>query len=85
MVDERGGDYDDEDNEIAVRRSSGVLNNSTANYITVAACPSKFPARQFCSVCGYFGQYTCTRCGLRFCSIKCNEHHKETRCLKFSM
>lgn len=56
------------------------------NYHTIAAKPSVFPARQgFCSVCGYLGSYTCTRCGSKFCSIKCNESHKETRCFKFSM
>lgn len=56
------------------------------NYRTVAAKPSIYPARHnFCSVCGYIASYTCTRCGSRYCSIKCNENHKETRCLKFSM
>ncbi len=29
--------------------------------------------------------YNCTRCGMRYCSIKCNETHKETRCMKFTM
>jgi hypothetical protein len=55
------------------------------NYVSAAAGPSKRPQRQFCSVCGYFGIYTCTRCGMRFCSTRCNNHHKETRCLKFSV
>lgn len=56
------------------------------NYYTIAARPSAFPARQcFCSVCGFIGHYSCTRCGSKFCSIKCNESHKETRCFKFSM
>ena len=32
--------------------------------------------------CIYFSNYTCTQCGSRFCSIKCNSTHKETRCLK---
>lgn len=55
-------------------------------YHTIAAKASVFPARQcFCSVCGYIGHYSCTRCGSKFCSIKCNESHKETRCFKFSM
>lgn len=60
--------------------------NYEVNYHTIAAKPSAFPARQcFCSVCGYIGHYSCTRCGSKFCSIKCNESHKETRCFKFSM
>lgn len=53
-------------------------------YISVAALPSTRPTRAFCSVCGYTGQYTCTRCGCRFCSSKCLASHRETRCLKFS-
>eukprot|EP01032_Pedospumella_encystans_P023024 gene23024-26078_t len=61
-------------------------NTDEVNYYTIAAKPSAFPARQcFCSVCGFIGHYSCTRCGSKFCSIKCNESHKETRCFKFSM
>ncbi len=55
------------------------------NYLSACAAHSTFPARHFCSVCGNFSDYTCTRCGQRFCSIKCNNNHKETRCLKFSI
>lgn len=55
------------------------------NYISVNASPSINPPRNFCSVCGHKGQYACSRCGMRYCSIKCNNHHKETRCLKFSL
>ena len=67
--------------------SLGYGNNTDeVNYYTIAAKPSAFPARQcFCSVCGFIGHYSCTRCGSKFCSIKCNESHKETRCFKFSM
>ncbi|CAM9958225.1 unnamed protein product [Phaeothamnion confervicola] len=54
-------------------------------YLTAAAAPSALPQRHFCSVCGYYGSYACTRCGARFCSLGCNAHHKETRCLKFSV
>ena len=53
-------------------------------YLSIAALPSKSSTRYFCSVCGYFGTYTCTRCGCRFCCTKCLLSHKETRCLKFS-
>eukprot|EP00026_Physarum_polycephalum_P019150 Phypoly_transcript_21021.p1 GENE.Phypoly_transcript_21021~~Phypoly_transcript_21021.p1 ORF type:complete len:194 (+),score=24.69 Phypoly_transcript_21021:48-584(+) len=52
-------------------------------YLTAAAAPSKFPTKNFCSVCGFFANYSCTQCGARFCCIKCNATHKETRCLKF--
>ncbi|CAM9808803.1 unnamed protein product [Chrysoparadoxa australica] len=57
---------------------------TSMTYEKAAAPPSAKPARHFCSVCGYFGYYTCTRCGMRFCSINCNTQHKETRCLKFA-
>ena len=57
----------------------------TVCYASISAPPSMNPARHFCSVCGYFGNYTCTRCGMRFCCIKCNKNHKETRCLKMSI
>jgi len=53
------------------------------NYYSAAAAPSKFPTKFFCSVCGFFSNYSCTQCGARFCSVKCNATHKETRCLKF--
>ena len=54
------------------------------NYLTAAAKPSPLPTRHFCSVCGYWGLYACTRCGMRYCCGKCAETHKETRCLKFA-
>ena len=66
-------------------KSTENLEEPSINYLTVAVQPSKLPARQFCSVCGYEGIYKCTRCGSRYCSVKCNNNHKETRCLKFSM
>lgn len=35
-------------------------------YLTACAAPSKLPRRHFCVICGYWGTYTCTLCGLRF-------------------
>ncbi|CAM9653167.1 unnamed protein product [Sphacelaria rigidula] len=55
-----------------------------ATALSIEAPVSKKPPTPFCSVCGYHGLYTCTRCGSRFCSSKCSEQHKETRCLKFA-
>jgi zinc finger HIT domain-containing protein 1 len=46
--------------------------------------PSTRPQRHFCSVCGFFASYTCSRCGLRFCCLRCQHTHKETRCIKFA-
>ena len=54
------------------------------NYLSVAAKPSKTPRRFFCSVCGYNSKYQCARCGLRYCTMRCGETHKETRCIKFA-
>jgi hypothetical protein len=55
------------------------------DYYTVAAKKSIYPPRhQFCSVCGLLGNYSCVRCGSKFCSLRCNANHKETRCMKFS-
>ena len=54
------------------------------NYLSVAAKPSRKPARFFCSVCGYNSKYQCTRCGLRYCTMQCGNTHKETRCIKFA-
>eukprot|EP01102_Stenamoeba_stenopodia_P022301 TRINITY_DN923_c0_g3_i5.p1 TRINITY_DN923_c0_g3~~TRINITY_DN923_c0_g3_i5.p1 ORF type:complete len:235 (+),score=42.70 TRINITY_DN923_c0_g3_i5:90-707(+) len=58
--------------------------DSTIDYLKVAAAPSKYPPRSFCSTCGYPAAYRCVECGSRFCSIKCNEVHKEFRCLKWT-
>lgn len=56
-----------------------------ATYYSIAVGPSKIPKRHFCSVCGFEAPYTCKKCGMRFCSVSCNETHSETRCLKFAV
>jgi hypothetical protein len=54
-------------------------------YASAAAAPPRAAApRKFCSVCGFQSCYNCARCGMRFCSRKCNAVHTETRCLKFT-
>lgn len=55
------------------------------SYWGAQAPESSFPDRHFCAVCGFFSTYTCTACGTRYCSIKCLETHKETRCLKWTV
>ncbi|CAH8277232.1 unnamed protein product [Arabidopsis lyrata] len=45
--------------------------------------PSSSSRRHFCSVCGYIAGYNCCLCGMRFCSIRCQNIHKDTRCQKF--
>ncbi|CBI29882.3 hypothetical protein AAG906_036616 [Vitis piasezkii] len=45
--------------------------------------PSSTSRRHFCTVCGFAANYTCVRCGTRFCSTRCQNIHNDTRCLKF--
>ncbi|KAJ4839802.1 SWR1 complex subunit 6 [Turnera subulata] len=45
--------------------------------------PSSTSRRHFCTVCGFSSNYTCVKCGMRFCSIRCKNIHDDTRCLKF--
>lgn len=53
-------------------------------YLSVAAGPERTAApRHYCSVCGDSSKYTCTRCGSRYCTIRCYGVHADTRCLKF--
>mmetsp|Transcript_28109 Transcript_28109/g.40034 ORF Transcript_28109/g.40034 Transcript_28109/m.40034 type:complete len:94 (+) Transcript_28109:330-611(+) len=74
------------DNNNRSNQSTDNLVLEAPNYYSIAAKPSIYPVRRnFCSVCGYFANYTCVRCGSRYCSIRCNTNHKETRCLKFSI
>ncbi|CAJ0572320.1 unnamed protein product, partial [Mesorhabditis spiculigera] len=46
--------------------------------------PAQNPPRKFCNVCGLFSAYNCTKCGSGFCSIECQDVHKETRCMKWT-
>ncbi|KAI0501894.1 hypothetical protein KFK09_016839 [Dendrobium nobile] len=45
--------------------------------------PTSSSRRYFCTVCGFIATYTCVRCGVRFCSCRCQVIHNDTRCLKF--
>lgn len=53
---------------------------SNHSYITAVAPPSQFPPLILCSVCGYNGNYSCRRCGLKYCDMGCQQVHDETRC-----
>lgn len=59
------------------------LNPDGPNYATAQAPPTSFPERRFCAICGFPSNYTCTSCGTRFCCLKCQSTHQDTRCLKF--
>ncbi|KAG5675109.1 hypothetical protein PVAND_005038 [Polypedilum vanderplanki] len=58
-------------------------NPNGPNYITAQSPPTSYPQRHFCAVCGFPSSYTCTSCGTRFCCLKCQGTHQDTRCLKF--
>ncbi|XP_059626421.1 SWR1 complex subunit 6 [Cornus florida] len=54
------------------------------SYLRAAVGPPSFTSRRhFCTVCGFTANYTCVRCGVRFCAIRCQNIHNDTRCLKF--
>ncbi|GJJ78819.1 zinc finger HIT domain-containing protein 1 [Entomortierella parvispora] len=49
------------------------------DYVTANMGPSRYPDRQFCSVCGWKGKYRCSKCGMRYCDLRCLKTHEETR------
>ncbi|KAF9924074.1 Zinc finger HIT domain-containing protein 1 [Linnemannia zychae] len=59
--------------------------NVLPNYLTANMGPSRYPQRHFCSVCGWKGVYKCNRCGMRYCDLRCQATHNETRCMKFTI
>jgi hypothetical protein len=48
-------------------------------YLTSAAARSRLPKRSFCTNCGYFAKYKCTRCAQKYCSLTCNQAHQEAK------
>jgi hypothetical protein len=56
--------------------------DASEHYVAAAAGRPQQPARPFCSICGYKGPYSCTRCGARYCSMKCRDTHKDVRCVQ---
>ncbi|XP_075248585.1 zinc finger HIT domain-containing protein 1-like [Convolutriloba macropyga] len=61
-----------------------ALERESPNYFTCIAPPSKKPAKKLCSVCGFPSAYNCVQCGFKFCSLDCQQMHKDTRCLKWT-
>lgn len=62
----------------------GLASETRFNYFSINVQPSAFPPRKFCSVCGFDCTYTCVQCGTKYCSTKCLQTHKDTRCLKWT-
>jgi zinc finger HIT domain-containing protein 1 len=38
---------------------------------------SRYPPREFCAICGYWGRVRCMKCGTRVCALDCLETHRE--------
>ena len=49
------------------------------NYSSIAAAPSRYPPRRFCSVTGLAGRYKCPVTGDYLSSLSAYETHRETR------
>ena len=56
----------------------------TPNYLSAQVPESRKPPRKLCAVCGFPAGYTCVTCGTRYCSLRCQETHQDTRCLKWT-
>ncbi|KAE8220980.1 hypothetical protein CF319_g5578 [Tilletia indica] len=50
------------------------------NYFTAQASRPRQASRAVCSICGYWGEYSCVKCGDRYCSRKCGTTHESARC-----
>ncbi|XP_047311686.1 SWR1 complex subunit 6 [Impatiens glandulifera] len=61
-----------------------ALPPNVPSYLRAAVGPPNSTSRRhFCTVCGFSANYTCVRCAVRFCSIRCQNIHNDTRCQKF--
>ncbi|XP_055334440.1 zinc finger HIT domain-containing protein 1-like [Paramacrobiotus metropolitanus] len=56
--------------------------STVCNYFTAEAPRSRYPGPLLCSVCSFPCNMKCITCEERFCSKKCLEIHKDTRCMK---
>jgi len=54
------------------------------NYLTAQVPESTRPPRKLCAVCGFPAPYVCVTCGTRYCTLRCQETHQDTRCLKWT-
>ena len=68
----------------AAMLEESVQATDAARYTAAQVPLSRLPPRNFCSVCGYTSCYKCIVCGTKYCSIKCQGTHVETRCLKWA-
>jgi len=71
----------DEDEEDGVNGDQGPV----LGYLAAQVSESRYPPRKLCAVCGFPSQYTCVTCGTKYCCLKCQETHQDTRCLKWTV
>ena len=63
--------------------------NNFPNYNNIIVKPSHLNRAnsantyKICNVCFGFANYTCPRCGDRYCSKECYKTHKEIKCIKY--
>ncbi|KAF3400830.1 SWR1 complex subunit vps71 [Talaromyces pinophilus] len=67
------------------RLMAALLAEPPLRYHAARAAPSATnkPARQFCTICGYWGKIKCKNCGVRTCGLECYKVHEDSRCGAF--
>ena len=76
---------EDEGDKKKAKKAEAKKKKKVVNYISAQAPPSTKPIRHFCAVCGFNDRlYTCVVCGMKYCSLTCQETHRDTRCLKYT-
>lgn len=67
------------------RLMAALLAEPPLRYHAARAAPSAMnkPARQFCTICGYWGKIKCKNCGVRTCGLECYKVHEDSRCGAF--
>lgn len=69
--------------ELVATDQMDAHNEKRMSYLDASAEDTSFPARHFCTVCGFESIYVCTQCGAKFCSLSCQAIHVESRCVKW--
>lgn len=57
---------------------------AAVQYALAGVGAPSLPITPYCSECGNRAPYKCVRCGATYCTIRCGDQHKETRCLSMT-
>lgn len=60
-----------------------LLESKIPNFLNIEAKPGKKIQNKICSICSGHANYSCPRCRERYCSIRCQNLHKEIVCKNF--